>query len=258
MSPARHGLSRCYLLPRLGSRRRRKSKGTGVPRGPEPSAVDARHSGSFLTGEAEAGGAEQSEWQASKTTTQGSPMSITEYTPGDPFPGVAGRTVEESEPAWPAPQRAPEGAPNVSARRARRCGLWTAFLLRRTGRDAEHRPCRGKRVCGTRTCTRRRCARRRRSCILTGRNHHSIGSPASWRLATGFPGYDGRMPFENGLLPEMLIDSWLQHVLRGQVAPVAVRGQTPRPDRSTAGRSGEDSSATTDSSAARPISGIPT
>ena len=25
-------------------------------------------------------------------------------------------------------------------------------------------------------------------------------------LATGFPGYDGRMPFENGMLSEMLID----------------------------------------------------
>ena len=40
-------------------------------------------------------------------------MSITEYQPGDHFPGLTGRTVEESEPAWPAPQRAPEGAPNV-------------------------------------------------------------------------------------------------------------------------------------------------
>ncbi len=45
-----------------------------------------------------------------------------------------------------------------------------------------------------------------RSCILTGRNHHSSGVACIMELATGFPGYDGRMPFENGMLPEMLVD----------------------------------------------------
>ena len=34
-------------------------------------------------------------------------MSIEEYEPlRTPFPGVIGRTVEESDPAWPAPTRA--------------------------------------------------------------------------------------------------------------------------------------------------------
>ena len=45
-----------------------------------------------------------------------------------------------------------------------------------------------------------------RSCILTGRNHHSSGVACIMELATGFPGYDGRMPFENGMLPEMLVE----------------------------------------------------
>ncbi len=40
-------------------------------------------------------------------------MPITEYEQGSPFPGAVGRTVEESEPAWPAPRRAKDGAPNV-------------------------------------------------------------------------------------------------------------------------------------------------
>jgi arylsulfatase A-like enzyme len=43
-----------------------------------------------------------------------------------------------------------------------------------------------------------------RSYILTGRNHHSNGMARIRGLATGYPGYDGRMPFENGMLPEML------------------------------------------------------
>ena len=40
-------------------------------------------------------------------------MSVVEYQQGTQFPGKIGRTVSESSPAWPAPIRAKEGAPNV-------------------------------------------------------------------------------------------------------------------------------------------------
>ena len=40
-------------------------------------------------------------------------MTLKEYKPGSAFPGVIGRTVEVSSPAWPEPRRAKEGAPNV-------------------------------------------------------------------------------------------------------------------------------------------------
>ena len=40
-------------------------------------------------------------------------MSLSEYKPGTAFTGVIGRTVDQSEPAWPEPKRAKEGAPNV-------------------------------------------------------------------------------------------------------------------------------------------------
>lgn len=43
-----------------------------------------------------------------------------------------------------------------------------------------------------------------RSCLLTGRNHHSNHMGAVAELATGFPGYDFRMPKENGTLAEVL------------------------------------------------------
>jgi arylsulfatase len=45
-----------------------------------------------------------------------------------------------------------------------------------------------------------------RSCIITGRNHHSNGMAAITELATGFPGYNGVIPFENGFLSEMLVE----------------------------------------------------
>ena len=40
-------------------------------------------------------------------------MSLDEYKPGTAFPGRIERTIGESTPAWPAPVRAKEGAPNV-------------------------------------------------------------------------------------------------------------------------------------------------
>ena len=40
-------------------------------------------------------------------------MALIEYKPGTKFPGVIGRTVDQSSPAWPEPLRAKEGAPNV-------------------------------------------------------------------------------------------------------------------------------------------------
>ena len=38
-------------------------------------------------------------------------MALKEYKPGTSFPGRMGRTIGESEPAWPAPLRAKDGPP---------------------------------------------------------------------------------------------------------------------------------------------------
>ena len=40
--------------------------------------------------------------------------------------------------------------------------------------------------------------------MLTGRNHHSNHLAAITEVSTGFPGYDGYIPFENGFLSEIL------------------------------------------------------
>ena len=40
-------------------------------------------------------------------------MGLKEYKPGAAFNGIIGRTIDESSPAWPAPRRAKDGAPNV-------------------------------------------------------------------------------------------------------------------------------------------------
>src|SRR5215475_14022218 len=48
-----------------------------------------------------------------KKNEPNSNIALVEYQPGTAFPGVIGRTIGESSPAWPAPLRAKEGAPNA-------------------------------------------------------------------------------------------------------------------------------------------------
>jgi hypothetical protein len=40
-------------------------------------------------------------------------MPLNEYEPGTAFPGLIGRTTEESSPAWPRPLRAAVGSPRM-------------------------------------------------------------------------------------------------------------------------------------------------
>src|SRR5262245_40646170 len=50
---------------------------------------------------------------ASRLAPSSAEAGRTEYKPGQAFPGVIGPTFDVSKPAWPAPNRAREGAPNV-------------------------------------------------------------------------------------------------------------------------------------------------
>jgi arylsulfatase A-like enzyme len=43
-----------------------------------------------------------------------------------------------------------------------------------------------------------------RSCLITGRNHHSVGMANITELATGYPGYNGRQPQNKAGIPAML------------------------------------------------------
>ena len=130
-------------------------------------------------------------------------MALQEYEAGEAFPGVIGRTTDESSPAWPRPLRAAAGAPNV---------LWV--VLDDTGFG--QLGCYGSPIATpnldalaaggllyTNMHTTALCSPSR-SCIITGRNHHANAMAAINELATGYPGYNGSIPFENGFLPEML------------------------------------------------------
>lgn len=131
-------------------------------------------------------------------------MALTEYPSGTAFPGRIGRTVEQSEPAWPQPNRAKESAPNV-----------LFIVLDDTGYG--HLGCYGSPIRTpnmdnlaqngllytnmhtTALCSPTRCR------MLTGRNHHSNHVAGIMEVSTGFPGYDCYIPFENGFLSETLL-----------------------------------------------------
>jgi arylsulfatase len=44
-----------------------------------------------------------------------------------------------------------------------------------------------------------------RSCLMTGRNHHSNAMAGIAEISTGFPGYNGHIPHENGMISETLV-----------------------------------------------------
>jgi arylsulfatase len=132
-------------------------------------------------------------------------MPIVEYQRGESFPGVIGRTAEESSPAWPATERAKEGAPNVLFIVLDDTGfgqlgcfgspIETPHFDRIAADGLRYNNMHTTALCSP-----------SRSCIVTGRNHHANGMACITELATGYPGYDGVMPFENGMLSEMLVE----------------------------------------------------
>ena len=132
-------------------------------------------------------------------------MPIVEYKDGARFPGVIGRTADESSPAWPAQVRAVKGAPNVVVVVLDDTGfgnlgcygspIETPYFDRIAADGLRFNNMHTTALCSP-----------SRSCIVTGRNHHSNGMACITELASGFPGYDGVMPFENGMLSEILVE----------------------------------------------------
>ena len=130
-------------------------------------------------------------------------MGLNEYEPGTGFSGVIGRTVEESTPAWPRPLRAVPGAPNVviivlDDTGFGQLGCYGSPIATPNIDALAAGGLRYNNMHTTALCS------PSRSCVITGRNHHANATAAINELATGYPGYNGQIPFENGFLSEML------------------------------------------------------
>jgi len=124
---------------------------------------------------------------------------------GQEFHGRIGRTYDESEPWWPEQTRAPEDAPNVllitlddTGFGQLGCygGLIDTPNIDRIADDG----LRYNNFHTTALCS------PTRSCLMTGRNHHSNAMAGIAEASTGFPGYNGHIPHENGMVSEMLVE----------------------------------------------------
>jgi hypothetical protein len=119
------------------------------------------------------------------------------------FAGTIAPYHTDAVPHWPETPRPPAGAPNVVVVVLDDVGFaqlgcfGSDIATPRLDRLAEN----GLRYANFHTTA---LCSPTRACVLTGRNHHSAGMGRIIELATGFPGYDARIPRSVGFLPEML------------------------------------------------------
>lgn len=130
-------------------------------------------------------------------------MSIAEYREGTPFPGHIGVTTLDSSPAWPAPTRARDGAPNVLIVMLddvgyAQIGCYGSDIDTPTFDTLAAGGIRYTRYHTTALCSPTRAA------LMTGRNHHSVGMAVVPEMANGYPGSNARIPASASMLPAIL------------------------------------------------------
>jgi arylsulfatase A-like enzyme len=130
-------------------------------------------------------------------------MPLKEYKPGTAFNGVIGRTFDQSEPAWPEPLRAKEGSPNVLFIILDDTGFGQLGCYGSPIETLNLDKLAANGLLYSNMHTTALCSPTR-SCILTGRNHHSNAMACITEASTGYPGANGNIPFENGFLSEIL------------------------------------------------------
>jgi arylsulfatase len=119
------------------------------------------------------------------------------------FGGVIGRYGTESTAWWPEPVRAKPGSPNVVYILLDDVGyaqlgcfgglIETPNMDRLAANGLRYRNFHTTALCSP-----------TRSALLTGRNHHSNSMASIVEVASGYPGYTGEIPFENGFISEIL------------------------------------------------------
>lgn len=125
------------------------------------------------------------------------------YDEGGTFTGRIGRTWRESEPAFPTAPKAPEGAPNILYIVLDDVGFgWsdtfgglveTPNITRLAKKGLKYANFHTTALCSP-----------TRACLLTGRNHHSVGMGSITEMATGYPGYNGIHPMNKAGIGAML------------------------------------------------------
>ena len=123
--------------------------------------------------------------------------------PEPAFKGTIGKTYKDSKADFPKPLQAPAGAPNVLIVLLDdvgfgHAGTFGGAVATPTLDRLAKNGLRYNRFHTTALCSPTRAA------LLTGRNHHSVGTGVIIELGTGYPGYTGVVPNTAAGLPEIL------------------------------------------------------
>jgi len=126
--------------------------------------------------------------------------------PDPPFQGKIGETVADSVASYPRPLQARPGSPNVLLVLLDDVGfgMCSTFGGPVPTPNMDKLAKRGLRY--TRFHTTALCSPTR-AALLTGRNHHSVGSGVITECGTGFPGYTGIIPKTTAMVSQVLRDN---------------------------------------------------
>jgi arylsulfatase A-like enzyme len=146
------------------------------------------------------------------------------------FQGKIGKTLADSQESWPDPVKAPPGSPNVVWILLDDVGFGTssAFGGGISTPTFEELAQHGLRYTNFHTTA---ISAPTRAALLTGRNSSSVHEAGFSHtvLSAGFPGWDGRLPSEDGTIAEILRDNGYNTFGVGKY------GVTPDEDASDAG-----------------------
>ena len=145
---------------------------------------------------------------------------------GNGFAGTIGRTVKESKPDWPGQQRAPESAPNIiwivlddvgyAQLGCYGSDIQTPNIDRLAAEGLQYTDFHTTALCSP-----------TRSCLLTGRNHHSVGMGCITEGSTGYPGYNAEIPKSAAMLPQVLQDNGYSTYAVGKWHMTPTHEETP-------------------------------
>src|SRR6185312_4928693 len=127
---------------------------------------------------------------------------VAQYDPIKPFKGKVGKTLEETEQAWPERVKAPAGAPNVVWILLDDVGFGAASVFGGLIETPNFEALANNGLRYTNFHTTGICSPTR-AALLTGRNAHSVGMGHHAELGIGAPGYNGDIPFEAGTIAEI-------------------------------------------------------
>lgn len=125
-----------------------------------------------------------------------------------PYEGVIGKTLADSKEWWAQPDKAPAGAPNIVWILLDDVGYGAAGPFGGVIRTPTLDSLANNGLRYTNFHTAAICAPTR-SALLTGRNSHFVheGGFSHIAMSAGFPGYDGRIPSNDGTIAEILRDN---------------------------------------------------